>query len=150
MRVETEKLAKPSEIRPDILSQLKAQKVMVAVELAGLMARVKACDGMLKDPKRLEISTLQSISDMKVKAEIELVGIKEKLDQINAFIGEGERPRGSGGAAERSGDSPRAAPSNRCRSTTAKAEMYGQLVLLYAPLQIEDNQIKIAPIEWTN
>ena len=56
LRAEEEKLSKPSEISADILSQLKAQKVMVAVELAGLNWRVKACDEMLKDPKRLEIS----------------------------------------------------------------------------------------------
>jgi hypothetical protein len=84
-------LAKPSEITPDILSQLKAQKVMVAVELAGLNARVKACDAMLTEPRKLEISTLQSISDMKVKAEIERVGIKDKLEQINTFIQEGDQ-----------------------------------------------------------
>jgi hypothetical protein len=84
-------LAKPSEITPDILSQLKAQKVMVAVELAGLNARVKACDAMLGEPRKLEISTLQSISDMKVKAEIERVGIKDKLEQINVFIQEGDQ-----------------------------------------------------------
>ena len=41
LKQEQEKLAKPSEISTDILSQLKAQKVMVAVELAGLNARVK-------------------------------------------------------------------------------------------------------------
>jgi 16S rRNA C1402 N4-methylase RsmH len=80
IRTNEESLARPSEISADILSQLKAQKVMVAIELSGLNARVKACDDMLKDPKRLEVSTFQSISDMKVKAEIERVGIKEKLD----------------------------------------------------------------------
>ena len=91
---EEEKIAKPSEVSPDILSQLKAQRVMVAVELAGLNARVKACDSMLNEPKRLEVSTLQSISDMKVKAEIERIGTKEKLDQINSFIAEGDRREG--------------------------------------------------------
>src|SRR2546422_8396245 len=39
LRAEEAKLEKPSEISTDILSQLKAQKVMVAVELAGLNAR---------------------------------------------------------------------------------------------------------------
>ena len=149
VRVETEKLAKPSEISPDILSQLKAQKVMVAVELAGLMARVKACDGMLKDPKRLEISTLQSISDMKVKAEIEFVGIKEKLDQINAFIGEGNDREAAASRLNEASIAKARAQSLLSRYN-GEAETFGQLVLLYAPLQIEGNQIKIAPIEWTN
>jgi len=149
MHVETQKLTKPSEISPDILSQLKAQKVMVAVELAGLIARVKACDEMLKDPKKLEISTLQSVSDMKVKAEIERVGIKEKLDQINVFIGEGD---GREAASSRlaAAEAAKLRAQQRLSNYDRMANSYAQLVLLYAPLQIEGNEIKISPIEWTN
>ncbi|HZN36211.1 MAG TPA: hypothetical protein VFB80_20420, partial [Pirellulaceae bacterium] len=124
-------------------------KVMVAVELAGLMARVKACDGMLKDPKRLEISTLQSISDMKVKAEIEFVGIKEKLDQINAFIGEGN-DREAAASRLATAETNKARAQSRLASADNSALSYGELVLIYAPLQIEGNQIIISPIQWTN
>jgi hypothetical protein len=149
IRVEQEKLARPSEISPDILSQLKAQKVMVAVELAGLIARVKACDEMLKDPKRLEISTLQSISDMKVKAEIERVGIKEKLDQINAFIGEGDG-REAASSKLTAAEASKLRAQQLLSSYASDARGFGQLVLLYAPLQLEGNQITISPLEWTN
>jgi hypothetical protein len=144
-----EAVAKPSEISADILSQLKAQKVMVAVELAGLIARVKACDEMLKDPKRLEIATLQSITDMKVKAEIERVGIKEKLDQINAFITEGD-------LRESAKSNLASLQASRRRSTSTlsdhltNAQWYAALVELYAPLQLAGNQITISPLEWTN
>jgi hypothetical protein len=149
IRVEQEKLAKPSEISPDILSQLKAQKVMVAVELAGLIARVKACDEMLKDPKRLEISTLQSISDMKVKAEIERVGIKEKLDQINAFIGEGDG-REAASSKLTAAEASKLRAQQLLSSYSSDARGFGQLVELYAPLQLVGNQITISPLEWTN
>jgi hypothetical protein len=147
-KAEREKLAKPSEISPDILSQLKAQKVMVAVELAGLSARVKACDAMLTEPRKLEISTLQSISDMKVKAEIERVGIKEKLDQINLFIAEGdtrEKARERMTALANEMSEVRQKIFNYERS----ASQYASLFDLYAPFAVVDNQIKISPIEWT-
>jgi hypothetical protein len=149
IQAEEDKLAKPSEISPDILIQLKAQKVMVAVELAGLIARVKACDGMLKDPKKLEISTLQSISDMKVKAEIERVGIKEKLDQINAFIGEGDSRQST---QERIAELKKARNPilNRAHAAEGAAWIYVNLFDLYAPLPLKDNQITISPVEWTN
>lgn len=147
-RVENEKLAKPSEISPDILSQLKAQKVMVAVELAGLSARVKACDAMLTDPKKLEISTLQSISDMKVKAEIERVGIKEKLDQINIFIGEGDQRQG---AQDRlvTIQSKEKSLRRTISGTDRLIRNYAELFDLYAPFAVPDNQITVGPIEWT-
>ena len=149
IRVEEDKLVQPSEISSDILSQLKAQKVMVAVELSGLSARVKACDEMLKDPKKLEISTLQSISDMKVKAEIERVGIKEKLDQINTFIAEGDqRQAAQGRIIDLRGVQTNAL--NRARSVQSRALSYAGLFDLYAPLPLKDNQITISPVEWTN
>ncbi len=147
-QAEREKLAVPSEISGDILSQLKAQKVMVAVELAGLNARVKACDAMLADPKKLEISTLQSISDMKIKAEIERVGIKEKLDQINVYIAEGDLRAGAFTRQVELGqklDRLRSIVKARERTVTEFADVFE----LYAPFQIPDDQISIGPIEWS-
>ena len=149
IRTEQERLAKPSEISPDILSQLKAQKVMVAVELAGLIARVKACDEMLKDPKKLEISTLQSISDMKVKAEIERVGIKEKLDQINTFIGEGDG-REAAQARLLTAENRKRSAQTTLRNHSSAANDWAQLIAFYAPLQLDQNEITISPVEWTN
>ena len=148
IQTESEKLAAPSEISGDILSQLKAQKVMVAVELAGLSARVKACDAMLADPKKLEISTLQSISDMKVKAEIERVGIKEKLDQINTFIAEGDA-RHAAFEAQAALAKRREKVRQDIHDLQRSASIYAELFELYAPFRVPDNQITIGPIEWT-
>jgi hypothetical protein len=145
---EEEKIAKPSEVSPDILSQLKAQRVMVAVELAGLNARVKACDSMLNEPKRLEVSTLQSISDMKVKAEIERIGTKEKLDQINSFIAEGDRREGIQqniiGLNRR-----RDIAAQLASNATVAADTCAILVEYYAPRELDGNKIVVSPIEWT-
>jgi hypothetical protein len=143
-----EKLAKQSEISGDIFSQLKAQKVMVAIELAGLSARVKACDAMLTDPKKLEASTLQSVSDMKVRAEIERVGMKEKLDQINLFIAEGEAQTAANFRRSVLG-SKAGGLRNGIRSNEQVATRYAELVALYGPFQIPENKITVGPIEWT-
>jgi len=148
IRAEDEKLAKPSEISEDILSQLKAQKVMVAIELAGLNARVKACDAMLVDPKKLEITALQSISDLKVKAEIERVGIKEKLDQINIFISEGDLRATSFSRRQELGNK-RDELQRPIRLNQGGATRYAALVTLYGLFQIPENQITVGPIEWT-
>lgn len=148
IRLEQEKLDLPSEVSADILSQLKAQRVMVAVELAGLNARVKACDQMLSEPKRLEVSTLGSISDMKVKAEIERIGTQEKLGRINAFIADGERREvirmNILNLTNRRSDVRRLASSE-----TNYAEAHIRLVEYYAPQDIEGGAIVISPLEWT-
>jgi hypothetical protein len=149
LKQEQEKLAKPSEISADILSQLKAQKVMVAVELAGLNARVKACDDMLKDPKKLEISALQSISDMKVKAEIERVGIREKLEQINTYIGEGENRQATQGTITSLRDEL-SKQLRTARGFLAQVERMTGLYDLYATIPLQDDRITISPVEWTN
>lgn len=145
---EEEKIAKPSEVNVDILNQLKAQRVMVAVELAGLNARVKACDSMLNEPKRLEVSALQSISDMKVKAEIERIGTKEKLDQINAFIAEGDRREGIQKNLDQLSLKLTGA-AQRAANATRAAETYASLVDYHAPRELEGNKIVVTPIEWT-
>jgi hypothetical protein len=142
-------LAKPSEISADILNELKAQKIMVAVELSGLSARVKACDEMLKGTRDLPVSTIQSVSDMKIKAEIERVGIKEKLDQINKFIEEGDSRVVTEGRIYQKKDK-REAVEKQLRRDRSSTETHADLVELYAPLQLQDNQLKIVPIEWTN
>jgi hypothetical protein len=148
IHAEEEKIAKPSEISTEILGQLKAQKVMMAVEMAGLNARVKACDAMLNEPKKLEVSALQSVSDMKVKAEIERIGIKEKLDQINAFIAEGDH-REATQKSIATLDRKRATVARDVSSSIDRAESCVTLAGYYAPRGLIDNKITVSPVEWT-
>ena len=147
------KLQEPSEVSTDILTELKAQRIMVAIELAGLSARVKACDQMLSPPKpgdtkRLEAAAFQAISDMKVKAEIERIGTQEKLDRINAFIAEGDRRR-----AIQSNLVMLSGRLSNIREAAIRfivdAETHAQLVDHFAPRELENNTLKISPVEWT-
>ncbi|HUE74525.1 MAG TPA: hypothetical protein VMP01_26900 [Pirellulaceae bacterium] len=146
-------LDKPSEITTEILTQLRAQKVMIGVELAGLEARIKACNRMLL-PTNVDLKSekaRESVSDMKVRAEVELVGTKEKLDRINALIAEGK----SRTDLREEIDRLKAARQELQRDIVDRhqrgAEAYvGAVSLYYAPLEIKDNKITISPIEWTN
>ena len=146
---EEAKLAKPSEISHEILTELKAQKVMQTVELAGLNARVKACDAMLGDPKRLEVSTLQSVSDMKVKAEIERVGIKEKLDQINDFIAEGDARNAAQSRLEELSFKHGSLQST-IEGQERRAWSHSALFTHFRPLDLAENRIDIGPVEWVS
>jgi hypothetical protein len=148
MAAEKEKMAKPTEITTDILKELKAQKVMVAVELAGLNARVKACDAMLQEPGNLRAAALQSVGDMKVKAEVERVGIKEKLDAINAFIAEGNA-RDEARRKFSQLEQQRNNLVSEAHEVVQTANRYLQVLKLYEPFEIPDNQITVAPLEWT-
>jgi len=148
-----ELLANPSEINSDILSQLRAQKVMVGIELAGLNARVKACNEMLKevrDDTRPPSQVHNSIADMKVRAEVELVGSKEKLDRINSLIAEGNGREALRAEIDRIKKAKQGLQQQIDRQHQRRAEAYARLVSLYAPLEIKDNKITITPVMWTN
>lgn len=148
-----ENLARPSEITAEILTELRAQKVMVGIELAGLNARVKACNEMLKavsDDTRPPSQVHNSIADMKVRAEVDLVGTKEKLDRINALISEGNDRETLRSQIDRLKSERQELQRQIDRQHLRRAEAYARLVSLYAPLELKDNQITISPVEWTN
>jgi hypothetical protein len=146
------KIAQPSDIHGDILSELKAQKIMVTIELSGLSARVKACDEMLKESsvqRELSVSTLQSVSDMKIKAEIERIGIKEKLDQINKFIEEGDsRVATQNRILELHG--ARKLAEDQLRTLEMEAAQNVAQLRLGLPPHLLGNKLYVCPIEWTN
>lgn len=143
------KLRKPSEISSEVLKELKSQKVMTDIELAGLTARVNACTAMLSKPKELSESAIETIGDMKVRAEIDRLGVKEKLDRINALVTEGnERELMQGKVLElyARSENLRREMDGHSRS----AADYVRLLPFFAPLELKDNAIKVVPIEWTN
>jgi hypothetical protein len=150
VRSDQARIEKPSEITADILTQLKAQKVMTDVELVGLTARVNACVAMLGKPKELSPAAIESISDMKVRAEIERVGTKEKLDRLNALIAEGDERERTSNNITRSKTARSQLYGRTIVPTTQKAAGYARLVSFCAPRELKDNEITIAPIEWTN
>lgn len=153
IRVEEAKAVQVPEITADILSELKSQKVMVSIELATVSARVIACNEMLKAIGNREPRTasgqFETINDIKIKAEIDLAGIKAKLERINGFIGEANDSNALRmqimqikGTREQS--------LRQIQLDKQRAEDFARIISLFAPLDIKYNEITISPVEWTN
>jgi hypothetical protein len=82
---------------------------------------------------------------VKVRSEIEQAGVKEKLDQINAFIAIGDaRIKLTERLALLKNDQARAyATLGELRQNV---ETYAGLVQAFAPLQVANDQIGITPL----
>ena len=96
-----------------------------------------------------EPSALQSINDMKIKAEIERVGIKEKLDQINAFVAEGDERKATRrriGELNSKREQMQTELDNSERMATSRAQLFEH----FAPLELANKEITVGPIEWVS
>jgi hypothetical protein len=150
LRVEEAKRLASTDISPGMLDQLKSQKMSVAIELAALNARVKACNEKLKElgdkPQGPQFETL---SDIKLRGEIDVATSQERLDQINALIMEA-----NAASALRTKvlqmDSSLGQVREKIRRHERRAESLGRVILLCEPLPLKDNQITVSPVAWTN
>lgn len=147
---EQAKLAEPSEITEEVLSKLKAEKVLLDVELAGAIAQLKACDALLTAGKEPSATTLQSISYAKVRAEIEAAGITAKLDQMKELIAEGNGRVARYARLKSLGREIETIRRDRIYAAERQAKIYKTLFTLCAPPRVQEDQIVVAPIEWTN
>ena len=71
---------------PDMLSNLRVQQLQLDVDLAGVKARIAACERLLAQPA-LKADRRNQIEDLKVAAEIEFSGFEARLAKSNEFIG---------------------------------------------------------------
>lgn len=77
----------------EAIARLATQLRLIAVDNAGVEARIAACDGILK---RLgldsdSLSRREQVETIKIAAEIELVGLTAKKQAIEALVEKGER-----------------------------------------------------------
>lgn len=150
LQVEEGKSVTSSELTQDILLQLKSQKVSVSIELATLNARVKKCDEKLKElENKPQGALLETVNDLKVKAEIDLAAVKEKLAQIDAFIAEANNATAHRAKILQM-QSSLGQLREGIRRHERRAETLGRAVLLCEPLPLKVNQMTISPVKWTN
>jgi hypothetical protein len=149
LAAENAKLAKPSEISEDILSKLKAEKVLTEIELAGLAARIKGCEAQLAPDKEQTPATAQGIKDLKLRAEIDQLGLKEKLSQIQRLIAEGDQREATKNRGVTLQNQLRVARGQKIAPLQRRAAEVALLALTYfSPPAVAENQINIAPVEW--
>ena len=70
---------------PDMLPNLRVQQLQLEVDLAGVKARIAACDRLLAGTA-LKPERRSQVEDLKVAAEIEFSGFEARLTKSNEII----------------------------------------------------------------
>lgn len=159
-----EELKDYADITPESLATLRNQQRMIAVDLAGIKARIEACNKL--QAGKVTLARNEQIETVKIVAEIDLIGLSAKRDALEDLIKKGERRV----AARREASSAQNSVSSLTRdlrqieasykllkSTFDPQTFFGEVVFLKQekpagnePLKIErlTNTIGIRPIKW--
>jgi hypothetical protein len=127
------------------MNDLKTQRRLLQVDLAGVKARVAACEQLLG--ARLTDSRKEQVENIKIAAEIELAGLAARQKTIDAIIGEGQRVHELRDQRQRA-----VAKVNSLQQTIRSAEQtiadYTQTIQTYGPFRLVDDKVVIRPIKW--
>lgn len=82
---EADKYKEFDDIKPETLVTFTTQRRMLAVDLAGIKARIKACEEMLAK-EAMSTNRKDQVETTKVSAEIELRGLDAKKAEIDRII----------------------------------------------------------------
>lgn len=136
-----------ADFTPDMLSNLRVQQLQLDVDLAGVKARIAACDRLLTG-NALKAERRSQVEDLKVAAEIELSGFEARLTKSNEFVGKVKTKidlLNKLSTAESGLNNARGAAENLER----QIKNLDAAIRAYAPLPLVDNKIVIQPLEWT-
>jgi hypothetical protein len=136
-----------ADISHEAAATLTAQRRMLAVELAGIEARIKFCEKMLNN-LHAESARRDQIESAKVAAEIELNGQAAKQAEINRIIQGVHRLQDA--KAVVSALPPRIARFKKTIEELSKAiEALKEYQLGYQPAPVEDGKVTIRRVKWT-
>ncbi len=135
------------DVREEALDQLTAQRRLILVELAGVEARIDACNKILaagQNPRRTE-----QVETIKIAAEIELVGLAARRDTIKQIVDRvRQRLKLLEGMPPVSG---KVISRERAVSSSERAVVrFEQRREESMPFAIVGGKIEIRPIRWTS
>ena len=132
---------------PDMLSNLRVQQLQLEVDLAGVKARIAACDRLLAGAT-LKPERRSQVEDVKVAAEIEFSGYEARLTKSNEFIGKVKtKVELLGKLSSVEVEQKRA--RSKIQSLEQQIKNIDAAIHAYAPLSLVDNKVTIQPLEWT-
>ncbi|MGA2797100.1 MAG: hypothetical protein ABSE63_05960 [Thermoguttaceae bacterium] len=135
-----------ADITPEAIVTLTTQRRMLAVDLAGINARIKACQEMLAKGNMPDARKDQ-IETARVAAEIELRGLDAKRAEIDRIIqGAQSRQKFATKIDEFPGLIKRL--KNSVDNTQKAIQELDEYQLGYQPLPIEDGKVTIRRIKW--
>jgi len=137
------------DIDKESIVNFRAQLRLIAVERAGIEARIDACNKIVA---KLEVvrhaQRIEQVETVKITTEIELVGLVAKQNAIEKIVEAGERRielidqvaelRGQLGIAK-----------DHLSRTEGRIGDYEKARKHYEPFEIQDNKVVIHPVKWT-
>lgn len=132
------------ETSQELLTQLKAQQRLATIDIAGVKARIDACNQLLKS---VSSGRKEQVETTKIAAEIELVGLTARKKAVDNIVQEAEKRKELVAAyTEASGE---AAMANRAiadlRENIRQLESYKEQ---FRPFPAIEGEIAIHPIKW--
>jgi hypothetical protein len=141
------------DIKPDALSALITQRRLLSIDQKGAKARIEACDNMLAELKRNQerntIANRQQPEAAKVAAEIELVGLVAKYQEIDRII-QGVQSRQGNKSKLQKAEQELSWRNQIIDHENGVIEIIERYQLGYQPLPVEDGKITIRRIKWTS
>jgi hypothetical protein len=128
-----------------VINDLRTQRRLLEVDLAGVKARVQACAEILK--RELPESRREQVENLKLTAEIELAGLDARQQRIETIIDQSQKAL----ALNSRLNSARAASANAWSSAERSEKnvaRYAQTIRTYGPLRLLDETIVIRPVQW--
>ena len=145
---EIEKYQEFADITHEALTGLTTQRRMLEVDLAGIKARIEACQEMLAKSGNMPAARKDQIETARVTAEIELRGLDAKRAEIDRIV-EGAQKR------QKLDDTIRNYPNSILPPLMRPIENIRRLILElddyqlgFRPLPIEGEKITINRIKW--
>ncbi len=142
-----EQMKSYANLTPDMLSGLRVQQLQLEVDLAGVKARIAACERLLAQPA-LKPERRSQIEDVKVSAEIEFSGFEARRTKSDEFIGKVTTKIDLLNKLSTIEDNRKAA-LDKVRAWEREIKKIDAAIHAYAPLPLVDNKVTVQPLEWT-
>jgi hypothetical protein len=135
------------EYTPDLLAGLRVQQLQMEVDLAGVKARISACDKLLAN-KDAGKERLRQIEDAKVAAEIELAGFEARRAKSAEFVAKVKERNEL--TSQHLKVSTMASTLRQQRDRLIKSiKGIDEEIAAFAPVTLVDDRVTIHPLEWT-
>jgi hypothetical protein len=129
----------------DAISLLRVQHFQYETELAGLEAKIAACEKLLNAGVPAERQ--KQIEEAKTASQIELAGCEARLAKSTAFLDKVKNRDEL--TAQQAGAIERISKAERLRQTLVeRIEKIDQEIESFGPVRILGNSVIIRPVEW--
>ena len=142
-----EQLKEYEDVNKEALVHFTTQLRLISVDLAGIRARIEACNKILAKP--VKPSRVEQVETVKITAEIELVGVEARKAAIEEIVEKGRRRvelLGSAEAARKKVSSYKSTISSRETRIAGYEADRRELM----PFPIQDGKVTIHPIKWVS